>query len=45
LVDFNELLDEEFKSNDTDPLKIFNSLEKADGKEFLRSHQEKIIHS
>ena len=43
MVDFNELLGEESKSNDTDPLKIFKRLEKTDGKEFLRSHQEKIL--
>ena len=43
MVDFNKLLKDEPKSNDPDPLKIFKHLEKTDDKEFLRSHQEKIL--
>jgi len=43
LVDFNKLLGEESKPNETNPLLIFERLDKESGKEYLRPPQETVI--
>jgi len=43
LVDFNKLLGEESKHNETDPLLIFERLDKESGKEYLRPPQETVV--
>ena len=43
MIDFKELLGEKLIVKETNPLKIFNRLDKASGKEYLRPHQETIL--
>ena len=43
MVDFNKLLGEEPKPNETNPLLIFERLDKESDKAYLRPNQEKIL--
>ena len=43
MVDFNKLLGEEPQSNETDPLLIFERLDKESGKEYLRPPQKTVL--